>query len=484
VSAQVTIMPRDDVSIPDPGLPTSRAPIEHRGFRLHSSLLSTPPPTFINLELTNYCNLRCTHCGHSQYPEFVKGHADSSLFERLLPLLGPGKIRFLGVTSFGETLMSPQWWSTFSRALAIPDVILHLVTNGLLLDRHLDQVAHPRVDVVVSMDGASEDTYAHFRGPGHFHKVLANLRVLRERELAGTLPPTRRAINMTVSRINVHEMPKLVELAAELGMSSVTLFFQIFHDEAAFRRESLYFEPKTFDRWLRTAREAAARRSITLLHPDSFDGSMGMPPLLKRGWLWRDDQSRVRCGFVDDQSYISWHGQVEACRVQDRHTVGNLHEDAFVDIWWGPIYRRLRQSFLRGQKPLVCENCNMVQSLDVHEVQSHFVKPIRDDGRLHSCPQPYRITVLEPEFQGVVRQLSAGESPERLLPPLHRMRTHHPELHEVSNAIGVLWTVLGHPDQAMRALEDAAAIAPDDDLVRDNVSRIRGSRRTLEVIRT
>jgi hypothetical protein len=61
------------------------------------------------------------------------------------------------------------------------------------------------------------------------------------------------------------------------------------------------------------------------------------------------------------------------------------------------------------------------------------------------------------------------------------MLTLHPELREVSNAIGVLWTALGHPDRAVQGLE-AAAAAPDDGLVRDNVSRIRRSPRPLDVI--
>lgn len=463
-------------------LPTVLPPIEHQGFRLHSSLLTTPPPQVINLELTNFCNLRCTHCGHTQYPEFVKGHADSTLFERLLPLLGPGKIQLLGLTSYGETLMSREWWATFSRALAIPDVSIHFVTNGLLLGKHLDKVIHPRVEIVISMDGANETTYGHFRGAGHLEKVIANLKALRERELAGTLPVTRRVFNIALSRVNVHELPDVVELAAQLGIGTVVMFFQLFYNELAFRKESLYFEPDQFDRWLRVARETAERRGITLLHPDSFDGSMVVPPEFKRGLLWRDDQSRRRCGVVENNCYVWYHGQIEACCVQDRHIVGNLNEDEFVDIWWGPVYRRLRHTFLRHKLPAACQNCNILQSLDVHEIQSHFVRPLRDDGRLHSFPQPYRITLLEAEFQQVIRELAASAPAERLMPSLQRILSHDPELHEVSNAIGVLWTLLGHPDRALRSLEDAAAIEPDDALVKENLSRIRHSPKPLAVL--
>ncbi len=447
--------------------------LAYQSFRLHPSPTTEPLPPVLSIEVTNHCNLRCSHCGHSQYSEFVKGHAPGALIERLLPYVGKDRIPALGISGFGEPLLSPQWASLMSRARSMPDVRISFITNGLLLERHFDKLDHPRLDIAISMDGASEATYAHFRGCGHFEKVVRNLAALRERELSGALPRSNRTFIVVLSQVNVHEMDELVELAARLGVATVIFCFQVFFHQERFRAESLYFRRSAYDHWLRSARARADDVGVTVIHPDSFDGMTKVAsPDWKRGWLWRDDKQRIRCGVIASNCYVTFHGQVEACCLPDRYIVGNLHENDFLDIWHGHFYRRLRHSFLTDRWTPPCHNCNLFQAVDVGRVQSHFLMPLRDDGRLHSFPQPYRVTELDADYRAAVEGLLAGAQPEHVMPPLQRLLLREPEFHEVMNALAVMWAVLGHRDMAMTMLEGAAGVAPDDPLVKENLSRL------------
>jgi radical SAM protein with 4Fe4S-binding SPASM domain len=348
---------------------------------------------------------------------------------------------------------------------------ISFITNAVLLDKHLERLDHPDLDITISMDGASERTYGHFRGTGYFEKVVSNLTQLRERELAGTLPRSSRSFIVVLSQVNVHEMTAIVELAARLGVAVVIFSFQVFFDAVRFQQESLYFAQDSYDRCLAAAVRRANELGVFVIHPDAFRSGMKVAAEeLRQQWLWRDDRGHVRCGYVVNQCYVKFHGQVEACCVQDRHPIGNLYEDDLMDIWHGPYYRRLRQSFHTDRWTSVCQNCNAYQSVDVHHKQSHFVIPMRDSGELHSLPQPYRATELEAQYQAAISALSAENGDRaQYMSALQRLTMRDERLHQVTNAIAVLWLLLEQTDKAVRLLRQGADMAPDDPVIAFNL---------------
>lgn len=446
-------------------------PIPVRSFRLHSTLLGEPLPPSISLESTNHCNLRCTHCGHTQFTPFVKGYLDEAYFDKVIPYLGPNKIPSVNLSDFGEPFMSKGFWKIFARARAIDGLRISFITNAVLLDRHLDKLDHPGLDISISIDGACEQTFAHFRGAGHFDKIVQNLRLLRGRELAGTLPQSSRTFIVVLSRINAHEMASIVELAAHVGVNLIVFSFQVFFDEQRLHRESLYFHRDLYDRSLATALARAADIGVSVLFPDAFDGSIRVPrETAPKSWLWQDERGRTQCGVIYNTCYIKFHGQVEACCVQDRYPLGNLNEDEFSDIWHGPYYRRLRQSFATGEWTAPCENCNLVQCIDDRRPEAHFIIPMRDAGELMSMPQPYRMSEIESRYQSVLQQLALDPGhPEKMMPSLLRLEALGQELYEITNVIAVSWLILGQTEKGMNLLRKAARRAPADLVIAYNL---------------
>src|SRR5919108_620325 len=68
----------------------------------------------------------------------------------------------------------------------------------------------------VSVDAATRQTYRRLRGVDQFDRVVANVRRLVElaRERSGSAP--RVSLWFTAARVNLHELPAFVGLAAEL----------------------------------------------------------------------------------------------------------------------------------------------------------------------------------------------------------------------------------------------------------------------------
>lgn len=153
--------------------------IKGRIFLLHDTLLGAPYPHALSLESTNFCNLSCSHCGHSQFPAFKKGHFDMKYMNEVEHLLGKN-IKEVSLSNFGEPFFSRVWYELQKKALSIEGLNVSFITNGLLLDKHLDEVLDPRISMAVSIDGASEKTYSYFRGKNNFSKLINNLTLLKD----------------------------------------------------------------------------------------------------------------------------------------------------------------------------------------------------------------------------------------------------------------------------------------------------------------
>lgn len=90
-------------------------------------------------------------------------------------------VRAVVLIGGGEPLMHPATAAVAER-LSRASVAVGLVTNGTLLDRHLDVLRGSLSWLRVSLDAATPETYGAVR-PGHrgvnkFAKVLANIRLV------------------------------------------------------------------------------------------------------------------------------------------------------------------------------------------------------------------------------------------------------------------------------------------------------------------
>ena len=169
----------------------------------------SPRPLSLAFELSNLCNLHCTHCIRGSHQETIE-HLDFSLFRRILDEasigFGPLSVVFTGGEPLTSELFAPAVEEL--RARGIP---YRFVTNGWLIPRHLPLLLRHRPAYVrISLSGATEATHDRQRGRGSFRRALLAAATLLSRGL-------RTEMSMVVTRDSRRELAEAVALANALG---------------------------------------------------------------------------------------------------------------------------------------------------------------------------------------------------------------------------------------------------------------------------
>lgn len=137
-------------------------------------------PIHMNIELTNYCNLRCEVCptGTGRL-ERERRAIDPALFERLLNEAGPYLLTST-LWGWGEPLLHPEL-SDILRIQHNRGISTFLSTNGQKLedDRVLQAlIDHPPTYLIVCLDGLTDETNSKFRTGAKLAPALYGVREL------------------------------------------------------------------------------------------------------------------------------------------------------------------------------------------------------------------------------------------------------------------------------------------------------------------
>jgi len=178
--------------------------------------------------VTDRCNSRCVTCDYWQHGQTNLPVAQARRLAPELRALGTRVVLLSG----GEPLMHPHW-DEVAGALREAGLRLWLLTAGLSLARHADQVSELCERVTVSLDGATPETYRAIRGVDGFDAVCKGIRAA----VARGLPVTLRC---TVQRGNFHELPGLVRLALALGVEQISFLAVDVSTHVAFARAEDY----------------------------------------------------------------------------------------------------------------------------------------------------------------------------------------------------------------------------------------------------
>jgi len=155
---------------------------------------ATSFPERLHVEPTIRCNLHCPACGRDLAAR-GRRRADLpfDLYKRLMAEVGP-HIRYLNLYDYGESFLHPRVFDMIEFAKRInPEITVIVSTNGIPLhtaQRRARLVSSGCDEVIFSVDGASQETYAQYRVGGDFDRVMANMRALvDERNATGASTP-------------------------------------------------------------------------------------------------------------------------------------------------------------------------------------------------------------------------------------------------------------------------------------------------------
>ncbi len=334
----------------------------------HGLVLRRADPALskVYVEPTNGCNLSCRTCIRHSW-EDETGVMDMAVYERLIDgLRGVGPLRSISFWGFGEPLMHPSIAEMVTRAKGL-GARTQIITNGLLLDRSMagDLLAAGLDSLVVSVDGASEETHADVRPGADLRAVRRNVDALRRlRDARGAAAPEI-GLEFVLMKRNAGEVRQLLKLARSLEASFVIVTHVLPYTREMVG-ETLYGSsagtsyPAHRGKWAPEVllpridwRRELDNHILELLQystqnnfpPDHLDRSRGYCPFVDQGSLsvgWDGSVSPCISTMHSYSCYV--HGRPKTIR---RCVFGDLREEAVTDIWNKPEYVAFRDRVRR-----------------------------------------------------------------------------------------------------------------------------------------
>ncbi len=286
----------------------------------------------MQIELTNYCNLKCKVCptGIGELNRQPKA-MDPALFERLMNEVGPYLLT-AHLFAWGESLLHPQL-ADILRITQHHRGTTSLSTNGQNLDNEkVLQVLinYPPTYLIVALDGLTDDTNSVFRVGAKLEPALTGVRRLArmKRQKGSQLPILH--FRYIVMKHNEHELPQLPEFAAENRFDMLTI------------------------------------RTLSIIDtPDDIHDALKPNDEKFRAYGYRNHKRVTRTDFVCEKAFIFptvfADGTVVACE-QDytaQQSYGSLADGStFAEIWWSKQATEIRRTIRDNPDNFsFCNNC-------------------------------------------------------------------------------------------------------------------------------
>jgi radical SAM protein with 4Fe4S-binding SPASM domain len=183
--------------------------------------INNPFEFFVQLHLTEQCNLRCKHCYQQECrPDEMSLSEITSVIDEISDMLTDWKETYhidftssFNVTG-GEPFLRRDFFPILEE-LKNKEFDTFVLTNGTLIDRNkAEALAKLSVKgVQVSMEGP-ENIHDALRGPGSFAASIKGIRTLLDAGLKVTL-------NTTLSEMNAPCYMDVIDLASSLGVQRV-----------------------------------------------------------------------------------------------------------------------------------------------------------------------------------------------------------------------------------------------------------------------
>jgi MoaA/NifB/PqqE/SkfB family radical SAM enzyme len=326
--------------------------------------LSLPDELYI--EVTNRCNSQCRTCVRTF--ETLEPSRDLTLEDfRALVDQAPS-LRRAVLHGVGEPLLNHELPAMIAHLKGRADpphvlfnsnaISLTAARQDALLDAQLDEFR-------ISTDAAHPELYARIRGVDGFGRMVDNVTAFARRiHQAGRGP--KLSLWFTAMHENLADLPKLVRLAARMGVGEVYVQRLVYHGQGlAVREQSLFRAMQATEEKLLAEAEALAQElGIT------FRASGATTP--RNSLLSGDGNLRPwsECRRPASLMYITANGNVLPCCFSPFTTrdyagllLGNAFETSLLEIWNGVAYRRFRAKLQTDSPPEACDRCGACWSL-------------------------------------------------------------------------------------------------------------------------
>ncbi|MHC5226545.1 heme d1 biosynthesis radical SAM protein NirJ [Ignatzschineria sp. LJL83] len=312
------------------------------------------------------CNLNCMHCYSTSVDTDFKGELDTSEALKLIDQLFEAQVKVL-IFSGGEPLMRPDLFTLADYAKK-RGFYTALSTNGTLINSdNIEDIAAAHFDYVgISIDGLSS-VHNHFRRKeGCFEEAMEGIKLCRMKDL-------KVGLRTSLTQHNYTELPELLALMREYDVQKYYLSHLNYSGRGKKRGESLDAHHKMTREAMMLLFDQAWADVEEGKETDFVSGNNDADAILLLQWTqknlpqhatqmekmlraWGGNSSGAGIANIDNL------GNVHPDSYMWQHTIGNIREKSFADIWFhqpDPLLLDLRK-YPRAVKGR-CQDCHWLE---------------------------------------------------------------------------------------------------------------------------
>lgn len=285
-------------------------------------------PRRLVLELTNACNLNCVMCGRNA-ANFKPTVFDMDNFRSLESIMDIAEeVTLMG---WGEPTIHPH----FIEMLEIINrhsARKYFCSNGMNLKKIKNAIFDYNVDVfAISLDGATDETNSRIRRGSKIEEITEDLKdIVQIKKERGLKYPWINFVFCAMAS-NIHELPDLVRLAAEIGIEEVkVVYLTVFEEDLL--HESLWGHEDRVKEIFEEAIEVGEKLGIVLKLPHYIGEDEAGDKLHKDCFVsWRD-------------FFVGSDGYVRPCMSTPVQFFQYDRKREFMDMWNSQEYQNYRKN--------------------------------------------------------------------------------------------------------------------------------------------
>ena len=303
-------------------------------------------PRFIDLALTDNCNLKCIMCVRTTDKTIELNELNFEQVKNIIDKVSEYATTIQLAGGLGEPLLYRHIFDAIEYSKEKGLEVL-LTSNGTLLNtKNIDRLINSGLDYLsLSIDGATKETFETIRAGANFDRTITGIRNLcRIRD--------KKKANLKIEFVpvimigkNLHEVSALVRLAKEVGVDGI-----------AFSDVSYWVEGESADNYaVRTAEDKKEIKDI-FKEAEGLGKGLNIDVRLPPMELSTD---KIVCYQPWYMLPITTKGDVRPCCGVHNIFMGNILEQSLDEIWNGKKFVEWRRRMNSKNPPEACIKCPM-----------------------------------------------------------------------------------------------------------------------------
>jgi len=289
-------------------------------------------PIAISIEPTTACNLKCPQCP-SGLRQFTRptGNLKPEVNTQILNQLGK-QLQYINYYFQGEPFINPQFLD-FVKQARQKNIYVLTSTNAHFIDVKIAKniITSGLNELIVSIDGTTQQTYSNYRVEGSLSKVLEGVKniVNTKKKLNSNTPIV--TLQFLVTKQNEHQIDDVKALQKSLGADRLNLKTIQVYDY----KKGNPLLPSN-ERYSRYKKDKSGEYSLK-------------------------NKMSNHCWRMWSTCVFTWDGKIVPCCFDKdaQHQMGNLKINDFKSIWKSDVYQKFRQNILKNRKEIdICSNCS------------------------------------------------------------------------------------------------------------------------------